>query len=191
MPRARRSDEATLQHIARLTARISTLSVFQPGEGRTQLTVNFETGVLGASLTGPGHEPMIALITALRPLDDPGEDAYLPRVWEVIERRGIPDGFDAGLAEARADYQRYQNGPVMMHLPHPDDGHVMTGRELFELWAYGDVIHFDLDKEELFGRLRGPAQAMARHAAHDYLDMLAGQAAFLSRLVVHGYGITP
>jgi len=59
-------------------------------------------------------------------------------------------------------------------------------REAFELWVYGEIIHDDYAKQQRWEKLDPPGKGLVRQMAHDYMEGLLEQAAFIRRVITHG-----
>lgn len=131
------------------------------------------------------------LLDRLRHLDMPSSDVRLERVFPIIERLPLKDGWRDELESAKAAYRTAQE-LTNIHVQDPDQGPVEPGsetwispREAFRLWAYGGVVHSEYAKEKRWARL-GIGQAAVRQMGHDYAGTLLDEADFLLRLLRHG-----
>ena len=129
------------------------------------------------------------LLGVIRKLDQPSHDAYLPKVFETLERVGVVDDWNLGLSQAKvayADANQVTNMRVQIpNEPPCDNPSWILPRRAWELWLDGEVIHDDLAKQQEWESLdfgQGPVRQMA----YEYLGMLLTEAAYLRRMIRFG-----
>lgn len=141
----------------------------------------------------PDRRDLRDLLQLLRHLDMPTSDIRLERVYPMLERVAAPE-WHGHLATALAAYRAAQE-PSSTKIQDPDDPPVREGedrepkwirpREAFALWAYGEVIHQDYQKELRWQALGPLRQGALRDMAHEYAAMLLDQAEFITRVLRH------
>ncbi len=148
--------------------------------GGTKLELTFDKTGLRQTLTEPPDEEMRALLTEARKLDAPSEDASLQTILPILQTQVLDPAWRRVVDQAAVDYAAAQ-GTGPFRIEDPDrPGTILTGRELFELWVYGEVLHDDYDKQAKIAKL-ATFRPIVRAAAHDYLTTLLVVAVNASR----------
>jgi len=136
-------------------------------------------------------------LVVLRTFEMPSSDIRLVRLYEIIERAGVLPDRQAKLANARAEFNRFQTPLTVPQVPDLDGGpsgtstRLLTPRQAWELWLDAEVIHRDYAKELRWRRRPPLFQASIRMLAHDYGSMLLRQAKFMRDLIMTGLATPP
>jgi hypothetical protein len=186
-PRPTRSDADRL----RLFVALADDALSAPGlAGPFGITLNFDGTSLSGAINEPGRRALRDLLVVVRKFAMRDHDARLPAVYDAIERIGVLPDWQEGFAGAKAAYEEAQQVDNIRvqdpDEPPTDNPTFVRPREAWDLWVYGEVIHDDLAKQRRWERFVGPSQVLVREMAHDYLDMLLREAAFLRNLIHHG-----
>jgi hypothetical protein len=183
MPRPLRSDVGVLRLFVKVAEDALTSPALQTD---FTLTMRFDQQHVETTFDEPALRDKRDLLVVIRKLDQKSHDAYLPKVYEAIDRIGVRDEWRLGLAGAREAYAKgHDVGDIRVQIPgEPPRANPtwMLPRRAWELWLDGEVIHDDFAKQSEWESL-GPAEGPVRQMAYDYLTMLLTQAAFLSRMI--------
>ena len=131
------------------------------------------------------HEPprsdMRSLLMEVRKLDQPGEDAYLPAMFDLVALRAANDADRRAIRRVRAVYDRLQKTDDIRL----EDGQgEISARTAFELWAYGEHLHDDAGKAARMAALPPEMAAFTRQNAVRYMQKLVRMAAFLRAVIL-------
>ena len=157
---------------------------------RFQIEIQMTPGEESVRFAEPERRDLRDLLGQIRKFDMPTHDVRMRRLYEIIERVGVKPEWREGLEHAKAAYEA-RDELREFHVQDPDepateDPTWIRPREAFELWAYGEVIHDDYAKQVRWEKLGPPAQGLVRQMAHDYMEGLLEQAAFIRRVITHG-----
>jgi len=131
-------------------------------------------------------------LVVLRTFDMPSSDIQLVKLYRIIEGLGVLPDRQADLAEARAEFIRFQGPLAVPQVPDLDGGpptgptRLLTPRQAWVLWLDAEVIHRDYAKELRWRRYPPLFQGSIRMLAHDYGSMLLRQAKFIRDLIMTG-----
>ncbi|MGA3058425.1 MAG: hypothetical protein ABSE70_10395 [Candidatus Limnocylindrales bacterium] len=183
MPRPVRPDADRL----RLFVQIAEDALASPGlRSNFTLHMRFRQGMIETYFDEPDLRSKRDLLVVLRKLDQPSHDAFLPKIFETLDRVGVVDDWNLGLAQAKAAYDKGNEvGNIRVQIPnepHCDNPTWILPRRAWELWLDGEVIHDDLAKQQEWESL-DIGQGPVRQMAWDYMGMLLTQAAYLRRMI--------
>lgn len=173
VPAKRRSEDERL----RLFRRVAETMLAEPGRtGPCGAEIELDQGtVVKVTETQPKREDLRSFLMEIRKLDQPGDDAYLPEVLEILAARATDPEWRSGLLSARRHYDAAQGpGPVRIE----DAEGLISPRQAFELWAYGEHLHNDYAKELRLAAMSPAAQAMVKYVAVGYMDDLSRMTAY-------------
>ncbi len=114
----------------------------------------------------------------------------MPRLFEIIERVGLKPEWRPALELVRKTYEA-RDDPSWIQLQDPeaptsDVPTWLRPRKAFDLWAYGELIHHDYDKQLRWESLGPFAQGFARQMAYEYMELLLTLVALMRRVITWG-----
>jgi hypothetical protein len=196
MPKAVRPDDDTISLALRLIDDVYASPAVVNGLNLSVRTSVSPEGGVSVEFGHPDHRALRDLLGVVRKFDMKGHDARLDRVYPIIERMGVKPEWRESLARARAAWTA-RNDPDRHVLvqqpgeePRPDPTPILP-REAFEIWAYGEVIHDDYDKELKWRSLSALGQGLVRMLAHGYMNLLVIHAGFVGNLIRFALPGTP
>ena len=136
-------------------------------------------------------------LLVLRTFDMPSSDITLVRLYEIIEHTGVRPDRQADVANARAEFRRFQGPLAVPQVPDLQSGppgkptRLLSPRQAWALWLDGEVIHRDYTKQQRWKRYPPLFQGSIRMLAHDYGSMLLRQAKFMRDLITTGLAAPP
>ena len=161
-------------------------------------TVTVEVGrTTSVTIEEPPRRELRDFLVVLRTFDMPSSDIQLVKLYKIIARTGVLPGRQAGLAKARAEFDRFQAPLAVPQVPDLDGGppgeptRLLTPRRAWELWLDAEVIHRDYAKELRWKEYPPLFQGSIRMLAHDYGSMLLRQAKFMRELIMTGLAPPP
>jgi hypothetical protein len=188
-----RPDAETLR-LAVETANDVLASAAAVGDFRVAVEVGTATSV---TIEEPPLRELRDFLVVLRTFDMPTSDIWLARLYEIIERIGVLPDRHADLANARAEYERFQRPLGVPQVPDLDSGppgrptRLLTPRQAWSLWLNAEVIHREYAKELRWKRYPPLFQGSIRMLAHDYASMLLRQAKSMRSLITTGLASPP
>jgi hypothetical protein len=175
---ARRSDDDRLRLLCRIVERIPN----EPAWGQPfRIQIRMSDGVWTTTTEEAPRSEMRSLLMEVRKLDQPGEDAYLPDMFELVARRVSEDADRRSISRIRAVYDRLQKTDDIRL---EDSQGEISARTAFELWAYGEHLHDDEAKAARLAALPVEMGAFARQNAVRYMQKLVRMAAFLRAVIL-------
>jgi hypothetical protein len=180
---ARRSDDDRLRLLCRIVERIPN----EPAWGQPfRIEVRMEAGVWTTTTVEAPRSDMRSLLMEVRKLDQPGEDAYLPDMFELVARRVVDDADRRSIRRVRAVYDRLQTTDDIRL---EDSQGEISARIAFDLWAYGEHLHDDEAKAARLAALPVEMATFARQNAVRYMQKLVRMAAFLRAVMLEDPGL--
>jgi hypothetical protein len=164
------------------------------GDFRVTVEVGTTTSV---TIEEPPRHELRDLFVLLRTFDMPTSDIRLGRLYEIVERIGVLPDRQADLANARAEYGRFQRPLAVPQVPDLESGplgrptRLLTPHQAWSLWLDAEVIHRDYAKELRWRRYPPLFQASIRMLAHDYGSMLLRQVKSMRSLITTGLASPP
>jgi hypothetical protein len=164
--------------------------VAEPGlQQPSSIEIRFKQGEApDQEVTEPQRVAIRSLLMEVRKLDAPGpEGAYLPEMIDIVSGRATDPGWKAGLAKARARYDEWQAQGAPIRI---DDGEgPISPRRAFELWAYGEHLHDDPEKDRRMRQMNELIKPHVRQVAYMYMDMLARTALYVREVTRRDPGV--
>jgi hypothetical protein len=188
-PKLTRPDDDTLRLAKELADELFSSPALADGQ-LFRIEIAMTPGDQSVRFAEPERRDLRDLLGLVRKFDMPTHDVRMRRLYEIVERVGMKPDWREGLEHAKAAYEA-RNEPREFKVQDPDEPPSdeptwIRPREAFELWVYGEVIHDDYAKRMRWEKLPPPAQGLVRQMAHDYMEGLLEQAAFIRRLITHG-----
>jgi hypothetical protein len=172
-----RTEDDHLRLLCRIVERIAQEPAW--GEPFT-IELRFEAGTSSISTHEPQRPDMRSLLMEVRKLDQPG-DASLPDLLDIVAARVVADTDRRAIRRMRTIYDRLQATDDIRL----DDGHgEISARTAFELWAYGEHLHDDVDKEARLAAMPVEMATFVRQNAVRYMQRLVHMAAFLRAVIL-------
>jgi hypothetical protein len=181
---SKRAEDDRLRLLCRIVERIPNEPAWaQP----FSVEVRFEPGAQSMQTVEPPRSDMRSLLMEVRKLDQPG-DAFLPDLFDIVARRVTADSDRRAIRRVRAVYDRLQlTDDIKL-----DDGRgEISARTAFELWAYGEHLHDDPEKEERLAAMPVEMATFVRQNAVRYMQRLVHMAAFVRAVVLEDPGLAP
>jgi hypothetical protein len=184
-----RPDEETLILAKDLADDVLSSPIITAGE-RFQMHIHLSPGEPGATFDEPDRRLVRDLLGVLRNFDMRDSDVRMPRLFEIIERVGLKPEWRPALEHVRKTYEaRDEPSWIQLQDPEAPTSDVPTWlrpRKAFDLWAYGELIHHDYDKQLRWERLGPFAQGFARQMAYEYMELLLTLVALMRRVITWG-----
>ena len=164
------------------------------GDFRVTVEVGRTTSV---TIEEPPLRELRDLLVVLRTFDMPTSDIRLARLYEIVDRIGVLPDRQEDLANARAEFGRFQKPLAVPQVPDLDSGppgsptRLLTPRQAWSLWLDAEVVHRDYAKELRWKRYPTLFQGSIRMLAHDYGSMLLRQAKSMRDLIMTGLASPP
>jgi hypothetical protein len=187
--RVRRPDDETLRLALKIVEEVGGSPALAAGQG-FGIEVRTTAETQSVTFTEPERRDLRDLLGLIRRFDTPSHDVRIDRLHEIVERVGVKPDWRDGLDAAKVAHAA-RNELTQIYVQDPDEAPNpsptwIRPREGFELWLYGEVIHDDYAKQLRWDKLGALRQGLTRQMAHDYLNDLLRQAAFIRRLIAHG-----
>lgn len=178
-----RDENDRLKLLCRIVERVAK----EPAWGQPfTVELRFEAGGRFLTTREPGRADMRSLLMEVRKLDQPG-DVFLPDLFDILSRRVSGDTDRRALRRMRAIYDRLQATDDIR----VDDGQgEISARTAFELWAYGEHLHDDADKEARMAAMPVEMATFVRQNAVRYMQRLVHMAAFMRAVIIEDTGKT-
>lgn len=175
---AKRSEDDRLRLVCRIVERIPE----EPAWGKQfTVEVKFDGRTWSTTTTEASRSDMRSLLMEVRKLDQPGEDAFLPDLLDIVSRRVSDDGDRRSLRRIRTVYDRLQQtDDIRLH----DGLGEISARGAFELWAYGEHLHDDYEKEARLAAMPSEMATFVRQNAVRYMQRLVRMAAFVRAVIL-------
>jgi hypothetical protein len=109
-------------------------------------------------------------------------------VLDLVDVQGVrgPQGRRDALAPERGDAVPGDEKAPEEEAPTSDAPTWLRPRKAFDLWAYGELIHHDYDKQLRWESLGPFAQGFARQMAYEYMELLLTLVALMRRVITWG-----
>jgi hypothetical protein len=183
---AKRSDDDRLRYFDALVADIlAEPAMAGPWAGH----IEFNPGSSAtATIEEPRRQDLRSLLMDVRKMDAPSEDAYLPDVLALIRGRATDpewrDGLDAAARELDA-----AAGVGSVHFEDPTTHSMLSGRDAFRVWIYGEHLHNDVAKQARWDAYRW-AHPIARQIAVEYMQTMLTVAAYCRAAIANDPGLS-
>jgi hypothetical protein len=130
----------------------------------------------GVTTDEPGREALRSWLIAVRGLDAPKDDTYLPTIMGDLDALA---GADVTRQRVGVLRERYRRAAVRTPATVTGPDGPMDGRACFEMLAYTDHLHRDADREAMRAALPPFIWEMVRFIGYDYAGELGEIATWL------------
>jgi hypothetical protein len=143
--------------------------------GRVRWSTTYDLVAGTMETTEPDREPLRSWLIAVRGLDAPGDDTYLPSVMDTIEGFPLMDKTRRVVVRLR---QVRHHAQTTLGVVLEDSEGILSPRHCFELLAYVDHLHRNAVKEARLHAMDLAFRQMVRQEGVMYGDTLSRVAVF-------------
>jgi hypothetical protein len=144
--------------------------------GTAEWSVKFDLVAGTAETVEPHREAFRSWLMAVRILDAPREDIYLPAVMDLLEGQPICDETRELVGMIRG---HWTNAQTSLGVQMIDGEGTITSREAFELVVYAQHLHRDPIKEARVNAMDPAFWILVRHEGVAYGGVIADLSVFL------------
>jgi len=135
-------------------------------------------GENGVTTQEPHREALRSYLMAVRALDTPSEpDLFIPKIIEVLLRHELQPDTVRWLGVMQKRYDDAQKDLLMGEIT--DSYGTFTPRECFEMLAYRNHLHYDIDREVRAQEMGEFLAEMARQQGSVYANVLTNLALYV------------